>query len=44
MSRMVDNLIENAVRHNEPGGFITVAGEIRGDAARLVVENGGQAP
>ena len=41
LSRMVENLIENAVRHNEPGGFITVVGEIRGDAARLVVENGG---
>jgi signal transduction histidine kinase len=41
LSRMVDNLIENAVRHNEAGGFITVAGEIRGDVARLIVENGG---
>ena len=45
LSRMVDNLIENAVRHNETGGFITVAGEARGEApgnvVRLVVENGG---
>ena len=41
LSRMVDNLIENAVRHNEPGGFITVSTEIRDDCARLVVENGG---
>ena len=42
---MVDNLIENAVRHNEAGGFITVDGEARGEApgdvVRLVVENGG---
>jgi signal transduction histidine kinase len=41
LSRMVDNLIENAVRHNEPGGFVVVAGEIHGDVARLIVENGG---
>ncbi|MGH2882745.1 MAG: sensor histidine kinase, partial [Solirubrobacteraceae bacterium] len=41
LSRMVDNLIENAVRHNEPGGFVAVAGEIDGDVARLIVENGG---
>jgi signal transduction histidine kinase len=42
IARMVDNVIENAVRHNEPGGFITVRSELHGDVARLVVENGGQ--
>jgi signal transduction histidine kinase len=42
IARMVDNVIENAVRHNEPGGFITAASEVRGDVARLVVENGGR--
>jgi signal transduction histidine kinase len=42
LSRMVDNVIENAVRHNEPGGFITVSTELRDDdRARLVVANGG---
>ena len=38
---MVDNVIENAVRHNQPQGSITVALEPRGEQARLVVESGG---
>jgi hypothetical protein len=41
ISRMIENVIENAVRHNQPSGFVNVACEIRGDAARLVVESGG---
>jgi len=41
LSRMVQNVIENAVRHNEPRGFISVASEIHDARARLVVENGG---
>ncbi|MGH9089867.1 MAG: sensor histidine kinase [Acidimicrobiales bacterium] len=41
LSRMVDNLVENAVRHNERSGWIRVRTEVDGAAARLVVENGG---
>jgi hypothetical protein len=41
LARMVENVIENAVRHNQPRGFITAACEQRGGAARLVVESGG---
>jgi signal transduction histidine kinase len=46
VSRMVDNVIENAIVHNEPGGWISVtAGQViestGGPCARVVVENGG---
>lgn len=41
LSLMVGNVIDNAVRHNERCGFITVESELRGAVARLVVENGG---
>jgi len=41
LSRMVQNVIENAVRHNEPRGFIAVQSELCDGTARLVVENGG---
>jgi hypothetical protein len=39
--RMVDNVIDNAVSHNQPGGWIRVRTESEGSLARLVVENGG---
>ncbi|NUR62957.1 MAG: HAMP domain-containing histidine kinase [Catenulispora sp.] len=40
---LVDNLIDNAVRHNEPGGFlrIAVSPRVGGHRLRLTVENGG---
>jgi signal transduction histidine kinase len=41
LSRMVGNVIDNAVRHNEPGGWIRVSTEAGGSLARIVVENGG---
>jgi signal transduction histidine kinase len=41
LSRMVENVIENAVRYNQPHGFINVTSEIHGEAARLVVESDG---
>ena len=41
LARMVANLVDNAVRHNEPGGFIDVTTEVDGSTARLSVENGG---
>ncbi len=42
LSRMVENVIDNAVCHNTPGGWITITTRARGGRARLVVENGGQ--
>jgi signal transduction histidine kinase len=43
LSRMVENVIDNAVKHNEPGGWVRVKTAIDGGLARLVVENGGPA-
>ena len=41
LDRLVANLVDNAVRHNQPGGWIQVATGMRGDAACLTVTNGG---
>jgi signal transduction histidine kinase len=41
LSRMVENVIDNAIGHNRPGGWISVATVADGHHARLVVENGG---
>jgi signal transduction histidine kinase len=41
LCRMVENVIDNAVGHNQPGGWIQVTAGTRGDRATLVVENGG---
>ena len=41
LARMVENLIDNAVRHNLPRGFINVTCEADRETARLVVESGG---
>ena len=41
LRRMVDNVIDTAVRHNEPGGWIRVGAGADGTVARLVVETGG---
>ena len=41
VGRMVDNVIDNAIVHNEPGGWITVVVREGGGAARITVENGG---
>jgi signal transduction histidine kinase len=41
LSRMVENVIENAIGHNSAGGWISVATGADGHHARLVVENGG---
>ena len=43
LARMVDNVIENAVRHNQPHGVINVACEADRQMARLVVESDGPA-
>ena len=41
LARMVQNVIDNAVRHNREGGWVRVRTEATGPAARLSVENGG---
>jgi signal transduction histidine kinase len=41
LCRMVDNVIDNAIRHNTDGGWISVATGSEGPLARLVVETGG---
>ena len=43
LSGMVENLVDNAVRHNERGGWIRVETGTDGAGARLVVETGGRA-
>jgi signal transduction histidine kinase len=41
LTRMIENVIDNAVRHNRPGGWIRVSAETARAQARLVVENSG---
>jgi len=41
VGRMVDNIIDNAIVHNEPDGWISVSVRAAGSAARLTVQNGG---
>jgi signal transduction histidine kinase len=42
LSRMVENVIDNAVCHNTPGGWVSVTTRIEGGSAQLTVQNGGQ--
>jgi signal transduction histidine kinase len=41
LSRMVENVIDNAVCHNADGGWVSVKTGAEGGRATLVVENGG---
>jgi signal transduction histidine kinase len=41
LSRMVENVIDNAIGHNSAGGWISVTTGTDGHYARLVIENGG---
>ncbi|GAA4562549.1 ATP-binding protein [Planotetraspora kaengkrachanensis] len=41
LSRMVGNVIDNAIVHNQRGGWIRVAATADRDTARLIVETGG---
>ncbi|MFF3665715.1 sensor histidine kinase [Microtetraspora malaysiensis] len=41
LTRMIDNMIDNAVRHNHDGGWIRCATGAEGERALLVVETGG---
>ncbi|MDP9007019.1 MAG: ATP-binding protein [Actinomycetota bacterium] len=43
LQRLGDNLLDNAVRHNEPGGWVTVRTGQTSGRSRLVVANGGPA-
>jgi signal transduction histidine kinase len=41
LAQMTGNLIDNAVRHNQPGGWIRTQTSRDGPIVRLLVENGG---
>jgi signal transduction histidine kinase len=41
LSRMVENVIDNAVSHNQPGGWVRIKTAVDDSLVRLVVENGG---
>jgi signal transduction histidine kinase len=43
LDRLVANLVDNAVQHNTPGGWIQVATGVRDGLAQLTVTNGGPA-
>ncbi|MEV0595717.1 sensor histidine kinase [Nonomuraea cavernae] len=42
LTRMIDNVVDNAITHNQEGGWIRVAASAHGTTARLVVETGGR--
>jgi signal transduction histidine kinase len=42
LARMTENIIDNAVRHNQPGGWIRVTTSAQGRLAQLTVETGGR--
>src|SRR5215217_550754 len=41
LERLVANLVENAVRHNKPGGWVAVSTRLGGASVELRVENSG---
>jgi hypothetical protein len=41
LSRMVENVVDNAINHNQRGGWVQLTIISEGQLARLVVENGG---
>jgi len=41
LERMIANLIDNGIRHNEPGGGLRVSTRVAGGRVRLTVANGG---
>jgi signal transduction histidine kinase len=42
IERMVANLLDNGIRHNEPGGWLSVSTEVRERSVLLRVANGGE--
>ncbi|MFI6928100.1 sensor histidine kinase [Nonomuraea spiralis] len=42
LTRMIDNVIDNAITHNHEGGWIRLAATTDGTTAQLVVETGGR--
>jgi signal transduction histidine kinase len=42
LTHMVENVVENAIRHNEPSGWIRIETRAEGTVARLAVESGGR--
>ncbi|WP_037322683.1 sensor histidine kinase [Amycolatopsis thermoflava] len=43
LERLVHNLVENGIRHNEPGGWVHVGTRTRGDVVEIEVSNTGPA-
>jgi signal transduction histidine kinase len=41
LSRMVGNVIDNAISHSQPGGWVRVATTVEDKRAQLIVENSG---
>jgi signal transduction histidine kinase len=41
LARLVENLVDNAVKHNVPGGWVSVRTAVYGETSCLLVENGG---
>ena len=42
LERLIANLLDNALRYNEPGGHVSVSTRVRAGTLRLVVANGGE--
>jgi signal transduction histidine kinase len=41
LERLIANLVDNGIRHNEPGGYLEVRTRSAGDEVELTVANGG---
>jgi signal transduction histidine kinase len=41
LERMIANLVDNGIRHNEPGGFLVVSTRVRAGRVLVMVANGG---
>ncbi len=42
LERMIANLVDNGIRHNEPGGWLQMSTRVADETALLSVANGGQ--